>query len=314
MKSEYEILPHGSREFPIGLHKTVVPSNLSVGEHSKYSVLYAHWHPEFELFYLSRGECTFVIDGDEFSLSAGDAAFVPANAVHSAYRLSSKQETAFYAVVFSRALLGDYSDAVSEKYINPVISGELIINPVLKSSVAWQRDVLECLINIMSMYRYAFDTAPGNPPELPLRSDIKCPELAVKSLLLNIWRELIIHAEKAEKRPEVSALNHERVRTAIEYIHLHYPEPISLEDMASNVYMSREYFSRMFKENTRQSPFEYLVNYRISRSMELLQLTDLKIIEIAEMCGFAHVSHFNRKFSEAVKCTPTEYRKGRGKW
>ena len=60
-------------------------------------------------------------------------------------------------------------------------------------------------------------------------------------------------------------------------------------------------------------PVVYLNSYRIQRSLELLDNTDNKIIEIASMCGFDHVGYFNRKFMEYMKCTPTEYRKRRKK-
>lgn len=74
--------------------------------------------------------------------------------------------------------------------------------------------------------------------------------------------------------------------------------------------MSREYFSRVFKEQTRQTPFEYLTNYRISRAMELLESSDMSITEIAGKCGFAQTGYFSVKFSEIAGCTPSAYRKG----
>lgn len=313
MDHSYEPNSHGTRFFPIGLHKTIVPPNLSLSRQAKFSILYSHWHSEFELLYLSRGECVFVIGGDEYPLSAGEAVFVPANALHSAYRTSNDRETVFYAAVFSRQLLGDPADLISEKYISPVMSGEMIINTVFNRREPWQAEVIDLLIGIMSLYDYSpYDNDPlsGKHPELFLKDDEYGAEISVKSDLLKIWKILVCHSNRSLQIRGKERKNGERVRQVISFIHQHYSEPLTLERMASEVYMSREYFSRVFKEQTHQSPFEYLTRYRVSRAMELLEQSDLSVTEIAGKCGFAQAGYFNAKFSEIAGCTPTAYRKG----
>ncbi len=313
----YEHYSHGDARFPIGIHKTIFPPNPALRGLSEYQILYTHWHSEFEFFYLSRGECTIVIDGAEYQLSPGDAAFIPSNAAHRAYRLSSAHESVFYAVVFSPQLIsGSAADAINEKYITPVINGEIVFAPVFKRDVPWQSEVLDRLISIMSLYDYTpYDNDPysGRYPELFLREDAECPELFIKSSLIMIWYECMLHASKADAGGRTSSANRERVRRAIEYIHAHYGEPITLGELASSVYMSREYFSHIFRQCTRVSPFAYLNNYRIRRSMELLETTDMTVTEIASLCGFNQVSYYNRKFAGIAGCTPTEYRRCREK-
>lgn len=100
------------------------------------------------------------------------------------------------------------------------------------------------------------------------------------------------------------------MRLAIDFIHRHYAEPLTLERIASEAFMSREYFSRVFKAETLRTPFEYLTHYRISRAMELLEQSDMNISEIAAKCGFGQPGYFNVKFSEIAGCTPTAYRNG----
>lgn len=313
MDNSHEALSHGSRLFPIGLHKTIVPPNHSLGKDAKYAFLYSHWHPEFELLYLSRGEIVYVIGGEEYPLSAGDVIFVPANTLHWAYRTSNGSETVFYAAVFSRQLLSEPADIISEKYISPAISGERRINTVFKRSVPWQAEVIDLLIEIMSLYDYSsYDNDPlsGKYPELFIRQDEYGAEITVKANILRIWKILICHSEKAEQPKAIGRTNLERVRVAIDFIHQHYSEQLSLERIASEIYMSREYFSRVFKEQTHQTPFEYLTQYRISRAMELLEHSDMSITDIAGKCGFAQTGYFSVKFSEIAGCTPTAYRKG----
>ena len=57
------------------------------------------------------------------------------------------------------------------------------------------------------------------------------------------------------------------------------------------------------------TPWEYLLEYRLSRSMELLEKKDLNISEIAEMTGFCTVSYYITAFKRRPGSTPLEYRK-----
>ncbi len=313
MDYTHETYTHGTKYFPIGLHKTIVPPNYSLGSGAKYSILYSHWHAEFELLYLSRGECVFVIGGEEYPLSAGDAIFIPAKVLHSAYRTSNSRETVFYAAVFSQNLISEPADIICEKYISPSMSGEMRINTVFKRRKPWQADVIDLLIEIMSLYDYEpYDSDPTSwkHPELFLKEDEYGAEITVKANILRIWKLLICHAEKSAHRRGDNRASIERVRLAIDFIHRHYSEQLTLERIASEAYMSREYFSRVFKEQTRQTPFEYLTNYRISQAMELLEHSDMSITEIAGKCGFAQTGYFSVKFSEIAGCTPSAYRKG----
>ncbi|MCA5962990.1 helix-turn-helix transcriptional regulator [Blautia sp. RD014234] len=64
-----------------------------------------------------------------------------------------------------------------------------------------------------------------------------------------------------------------------------------------------------FKKMVHMTPWEYLLEYRLSRSMELLEKKDLNISEIAEMTGFCTVSYYITAFKRKTGDTPLEYRK-----
>lgn len=59
------------------------------------------------------------------------------------------------------------------------------------------------------------------------------------------------------------------------------------------------------------TPWEYLLEYRLSRSIELLEKKDLNISEIAEMTGFSTVSYYITAFKNKIGDTPLGYRKSR---
>ncbi len=305
---------HGDESFPIGVHKAKDPPNPAVGDGVRYQIIYPHWHREFELLFMSRGDGVVSVDGVEHDVHEGEAAFIPSNATHWSYRLVSSRETEYYAVVFSPRMLSNGAhDVIDEKYVSPVANGRMIFSPVLRRDVGWQAEALDTLRELVGIYDSApYDNDPAfeRHPELFPKKDVGCPELRIKTALLSIWQKCALHATDSPGLTRAGRVNYERVQRAIKFMHEHFNERIELGDIAGSIYVSREYFSHIFNEFTHTSPIAYLNGYRIRRSMELLDGTDMKISDIATSCGFEQISYFNRKFAELVRCTPTEYRRG----
>ena len=215
MDYDFETLSHGTSFFPIGIHKTVMPPNYSLGENAKYSILYSHWHPEFEFFYLARGDCVFTVGGVEYPIKEGEVVFVPSGALHSAYRTKNNCQSGFYAAVFSRLFFGSPTDVIYEKYISPVVSGELKFNTVFRRNVPWQAEIIDLLTEIISLYDcgpYDRDPLHGKHPELFLKSDESGAEITIKSNLLRIWKLLVTSAERVRQPKSADRLNRERIR------------------------------------------------------------------------------------------------------
>lgn len=312
-----ETKPHGSSSFPIAAYHAFFPENHAFSDDAAYYLFNAHWHEEFELCYLPYGNCTFCIDGKCYSLQEGDAILVPSNALHWAYKLGCRTPSAYTALVFHPSMFTGYaSDAVNTKYVSPVINGELLIDPLLSRKIPWQSEAIDRLLSIFEFFdNGACEDNPNSVvySEFFLHKDKKGAELKIKSLLFDLWYLCIQHAMQGIPENCRSRKHQEQINQAIQYIHTHYNEKFTLNELASSVYMSKDYFSHIFKEYTRSQPFTYLNSYRVRKSIELLDHTDYKIIEIANLCGFEHVSYFNRKFSELMKCTPSEYRRNRRK-
>ncbi|WP_028612655.1 response regulator [Paenibacillus harenae] len=98
------------------------------------------------------------------------------------------------------------------------------------------------------------------------------------------------------------------VEVALQYIHAHFSSELSLEKVASIVYLNPVYFSQLFKLKMGQGFKEYIIHLRIERAMELLRGSELKIGEIAEQTGYPDVRHFSQIFRKKAGCTPSEFR------
>ena len=94
-----------------------------------------------------------------------------------------------------------------------------------------------------------------------------------------------------------------------EYIGEHYDSHLTLDEIASHVYLSRSYASSLFKEQTGCGIFEYLNAVRIDRACTMLRDTGLSLAEIAQRCGFEDQSYFPRVFKKAMRLSPMQYRK-----
>jgi len=102
-----------------------------------------------------------------------------------------------------------------------------------------------------------------------------------------------------------------KMLAARKFIEQHYQKKLTVEQMATAVFLSESHFSHMFKQEIGISPINYLNRFRVERARELLKNTTLSITEIAYETGFQSLPHFNRIFKNLEKKPPGLCRKSR---
>ena len=90
------------------------------------------------------------------------------------------------------------------------------------------------------------------------------------------------------------------------------PDPAVIEEakrkiLAEHANISVYHLSHIFKQSTGQTPIEYLNQYRLIMSADMLKSSDYSIMQIAFECGYNNVSYFNRAFKAKYGITPKEY-------
>ena len=85
-------------------------------------------------------------------------------------------------------------------------------------------------------------------------------------------------------------------------------QELSLQTVADHVALNPWYFSSQFKKYKGVSMGEYLNQVRIQAAVGLMQESDLKLGEIAELVGFHDSAYFSSVFKKLKKMTPKEYR------
>lgn len=101
---------------------------------------------------------------------------------------------------------------------------------------------------------------------------------------------------------------HPLVQAAINYIHIHYCEDISIPEFCNQTKVSSPYFGYLFKKETGYFFNNYLTQHRIYCSIPLLLDTNLKINEIASKVGFTSASYYITKFRQQMGISPIKYR------
>lgn len=99
---------------------------------------------------------------------------------------------------------------------------------------------------------------------------------------------------------------------SIDYMHRHYAEKITLEDVSAYVFLSPSYFSKVFKEEMGENFNNYLNRIRIEKAQQLLLADNIQLVQISGMVGFEDQSYFTKVFKKRTGVTPGKYRELRG--
>jgi AraC-like DNA-binding protein/quercetin dioxygenase-like cupin family protein len=138
--------------------------------------------------------------------------------------------------------------------------------------------------------------------------------ILVKSHLLEVFKVVNEYLDAKKKKEPIRALKKsdsfkaEICLKAKKYMESHYTEKILLEEIADELSLSASRFSHIFKEYTRQSPMDYLIQLRIDKAKELLEKTDASVTRIGSEVGFSQTSYFIRAFRKLAQTTPSNYR------
>ena len=289
-KKEYEEKEkHGTAQFPVGLHKLEYPADTDV-------MFYVHWHQEFEFLVLTEGKVLFTIEDRKYVMNPGDIVFINSNYLHMAKNICGGV-CSFYAIDFSYHVLNeDIHSIFSKKFIRPILNDKYVFPEFMPVSEdedkCWQKDIRNYLHEI------------GECPE----HELEPFELMIRSRILAIWDILDKNCVRAQKDNDIESRYSERLEPVISYIKENYAYEITLGELAAILPMSEGQFSSVFKQTMKLSPIQYLMRYRILQSCKLLQDTEKKIGEIANLSGFNNISYFNRVFLNTIGCTPKEYR------
>ena len=142
------------------------------------------------------------------------------------------------------------------------------------------------------------------------RSKSETDRLALRIRLLDLIRLLCADAARGPAG-RAQRLSEEAVMDTLAYLHAHYAEKLTLNDLSGRANLSPIYFHRLFTKMTHTTPALYLQQVRLDRARYLLLHTALSCSDIASACGFATPSYFSMVFKRQTGMTPQAFRNSR---
>ena len=135
-------------------------------------------------------------------------------------------------------------------------------------------------------------------------------ELAIHNKFIEFLSLIYINRDKNVYTNHVDFDNiTNKVYSITAYIHSHFMEELSLENISKRFYISSYYLSHQFKRITGFTLTDYIQMTRISNAQTILLSTDKPITEIAFLCGFSSFSQFNRAFNKFLHQSPSAFRR-----
>lgn len=250
-----------------------------------------HWHEELELGYLERGASRIRTVNREYIIQEGEGFFINSNVMDMKSNASPGNPALEINHIFHPVFLsGHFKSLFETKYLNPLIQNRQIEVHILRNDRQTSSRILSNLKKLKNLQK---------------RSDT---EFATRNLLSESWMLLLEDIKKTQ--PSLTIINIEsqnRLRSMLAFIHSHYHEKITLADIAVSANISEREALRCFQKNLNQSPFEYLIGFRLNQSKKLLAGTYDSITQISFMCGFSNSAYFGKVFKKAFGMTPLAY-------
>jgi AraC family transcriptional regulator len=97
-----------------------------------------------------------------------------------------------------------------------------------------------------------------------------------------------------------------RLRSIIEYIHLHIGDNIGIEELSVQACLSPFHFCRIFKTTTGLAPHQYILRLKIDRAIHLIRHKKSSLRDIAYKLGFTDPAHFSNSFKKVTGFTPAQ--------
>lgn len=248
-----------------------------------------HWHSTVEIFYMEQGTLEYSTPGGTWVFPAGSGGFVNVNVLHSSRVLPTPAGAIQLLHLFDPMLLsGGPTNRLYTKYILPLTGSGREVIPLMPGD-AKQAALLTLLKESFSLDETRFGY-----------------EFALRQRLETLWLGLLPLAsgEKAAGAPADEA-----IKAMMLYVHHHFSEDITVDQIAQAGMVSRRECFRLFRERLRTTPLGYLRDHRLRRACELLQQNRLSMTDVASQCGLGSSSYFGQQFRAAYGLTPTQYRK-----
>jgi AraC-like DNA-binding protein len=252
-----------------------------------------HFHPEYELTYITKGSGKRYVGTHMEDFVPGDLVLLGPNLPH-CWKLANIEKT------------HNEAGAIVVQFTGNFLGEEFFDKPEMQ-------DISKLFKRATSGLRFNGNTqAMVNMAMMELNAEERNFSKMLK--LLHILNQLslsneFIQLDQSQRISERSVAEQERINPVFAYLVENFRESVSLNKAAAIANMTPNAFCKYFKKVTRKTFIETIIEYRLNYATQQLVQTDKPISEIAFDSGFGDVSHFYKMFKVKMGLSPLNYRK-----
>lgn len=235
-----------------------------------------HYHPDYEVYYLTEGRCHYFIHDKSYSLNSGDIVVIPPGLIH----------RVIYETPSHSRLLFNCSEDYIPKSVLPVLD-----------RIAYFSQTPDTARQTASIYT-------------KLREAVVKPDAFAQDTIRCCIMQLFLLMAKASANSTPLPTSSAFVEQAIGYIRSNYMERFTLTDAARHCAVSPEHLSRVFKKETGFGFNEYLNLYRLKKAETLLKSGQIQSVsQVALLCGFSDSNYFSGVYKKMFGIAPSHVKK-----
>lgn len=278
---------NGSREFV----DFIPESHLRIWYNNQSEGYASHYHNALEIIVCAENQYDIITNNQAYTLNAGDILIIPPFMLH---ELQSKPYGSRFIFLIDIDMLRCFQDF---KALDPIMMEPYLCTATSKPEI--YQHIHSSLMKMADLY---------------FSHDIFW-ETSIYAILLDIYMCIgrdYFYNKADGKSTIVNNKRHEYYEifaNLLNFIDAHYPEDLTLEQMADYIGFSKYHFSRLFKQCTNTTFHNYLCYKRIQAAQSMLTVDmKLSVTDIAFRVGFNNLTTFCRCFNKYTNCSPTEYR------
>lgn len=273
---------HRTVVLPFACYETTINQNI-------HGHIPLHWHDEIQFVRIVKGEAVFQINEEKITLRQDEGIFINSGCLHMAEDMNNS------GCVYICLNVSPHFVVPRELYatfVAPYIQATNLPYLYMDSNRVWGKNILDAMIDI-------YHSIQQQPPYY---------EIEIAMHLTFIWKNLIRNGFQLTY-DQTEAVKSHRMKQMLSWIDNHYAEKITLNDIARASQLSRSECCRYFKRMLNTTPLHYVIDYRIQKSLLLLQQAGSNVTEVAYKVGFNSTSYFIERFRRSMNMTPLAYKK-----
>lgn len=252
---------------------------------------------DYLLLYVQDGSAELTIDENTYLLKSGQFSFIQPGIVH---QIESASPLTILALHF--ALLPSVGEERPPMLV-PVERGSYPVLANMQPNLAIFADIAVPVVFNSSRNEWMVDVFQQIIEHWNRKNaiDLLQAHVYAASIILDLLKEYT--SQDSSEHKSAASLN-----WVPAYMQYRLSEPLSVEEMARKAYMSRSYFSLLFRNQFGMAPHQYLLKLRLEYATDLLRSTSMPLQNISDSCGFSSVHHFSKMYKLRFGYPPSHQR------